>query len=78
MLEELLQKIKFVLENKNEAQAERILEQFIFYQEELTIEFGEWLRIECYDIGGNWLYQQDDEVYTTAELYKIFKEERLK
>jgi hypothetical protein len=48
MLEELLQKIKFVLECKNEAQAERILEQFIFDQEEKSkqkcIEFSKYIR----------------------------------
>jgi hypothetical protein len=48
MLEELLQKIKFVLECKNEAQAERILEQFIFNQEEKSkqkcIEFSKYIR----------------------------------
>lgn len=52
MIEELLQKIKFVLECKNEAQAERILEQFVFYQEEKCkenikrecVEFSKYIR----------------------------------
>ena len=41
--DELLRKIKFVLSCGNEAQAERIIEQFIYYQEELTIEFTIWV-----------------------------------
>ncbi|MFV8336456.1 hypothetical protein ACNQF7_10275 [Flavobacterium sp. RSP29] len=41
IVEELLQKIKFVLSCGNEAQAERIIEQFVFHQQELIIEFSE-------------------------------------
>ena len=44
MIKELLQKIKFVLECKNEAQAERILEQFVFDQE---AKFKEKIKSDC-------------------------------
>lgn len=39
VIEEVLQKIKFVLECKNEAQAKRILEQFIFFIQEKNSDF---------------------------------------
>jgi len=72
-----LQKSHFasVIQTKEEreAQAERIIEQFVFHQQELTIEFSEWLRNECYDTGDKWLYQEDDETYTSLEIYEIFK-----
>lgn len=73
MLEELLQKLKFVLECKNEAQALRLLEQFDYFKNEKTIEFAEWLREECYDTGTHWLYQQNNEIYTSLEIFEIFK-----
>ena len=76
IIEELLQKIKFVLSCENDAQAERIIEQFFFHQQELTIEFSEWLRNECYDTGDKWLYQEDDETYTSLEIYEIFNRKR--
>jgi hypothetical protein len=43
MIEELTQKIKFVLQCGNEAQAERIIEQFVFDQKEKTIAFSNFL-----------------------------------
>jgi len=78
IVEELLQKIKFVLSCGNEAQARRIIEQFVFHQEETILEFSEWLRNECYDTGDKWLYQEDDELYTSLEIYAVFKKARLK
>lgn len=38
-----------------------------------TIEFAEWLREECYDIGSHWLYQKEDEIYTSLEIFEVFK-----
>lgn len=44
---ELFEKLKFVLECKNESMAERIIEQFIFRQNELkdefAIDFAKWI-----------------------------------
>lgn len=86
MIKELLQKIKFVLECKNESQAERIIEQFIFHQEELTIEFADWLNNGRYSQYGNvWINpkipknkQGGWQFYTSKELLEIFKKERSK
>lgn len=70
MIEELLQKIKFVLSCGNDAQAERIIEQFVFYQEETTIEFARWFLRTRFDSSGKYLNKSD------KELYDIFKRER--
>lgn len=51
-------------------------QEFKEYSESLAIAFGEWLRVECYDVGnGKWLYSGDDEVYPTEVLLEIFKKE---
>jgi hypothetical protein len=44
--------------------------------DDYALEFGEWLRIEAYDAGNNWVYLQDNQDYTTEELTKIFKKEK--
>jgi len=75
MLEELLQKIKFVLECKNEAQAERILEQFIFDQEEKTISFTNWVEDNYFPNGVVGLWHKDikdNNPISTADLLDIF------
>ena len=43
--------------------------------EDFAVEFGEWLREECYDTGDMWYYQHDNEQYTTKEMLEIFKKE---
>ena len=70
---ELLEKIKLVLKCKNEAQAERIIEQFIFDQEEITIEFADWMAKE-YWLNSSGKYR---EIQSRRELYNIFKVKRL-
>lgn len=82
--DELLQKIKFVLSCGNEAQAERLIEQFVFYQEELTIEFGNFLNNGRFTMWGNsWIDPKKNKdkdghwiFYTTKDLYELFKRER--
>lgn len=73
--EELLQKIKFVLECKNDAQAERIIEQYVFFQEGLTIDFVEWIKDNCVETPSGW--QINGREYSSKNLYEIFKRERL-
>jgi hypothetical protein len=81
IIDELLQKIKRVLSCGNEAQAGRIIEQFIHYQEELTIDFTIWVA-KNYPIktttANNEVMSTDGigGYYTTRELYDIFKRER--
>jgi hypothetical protein len=84
LIEELLQKIKFVLECKNETQAERILEQFIFDQEEFTIEFVKWMDKNYFQGEKHDSYAKSKEdflnketVFNISELYEIFKRKRL-
>ena len=73
MVEELLGKLKFVFSCNNDSMAERIIEQFIHRQEEDTILFTEWLRENCYDTGSHWYYQEDNEEYTSSEIFELFK-----
>jgi hypothetical protein len=40
---------------------------------EEEFEFVEWIRKNAYDTGDKWLYQEDDETYTTKELIEIYK-----
>jgi hypothetical protein len=40
---------------------------------EEEIELVEWIRANAYDTGNKWLYQEDDETYTTKELIEIYK-----
>jgi hypothetical protein len=82
--DELLQKIKFVLSCGNESQASRIIEQYVHYQEEMTIAFADWLnngRFSQYgdswtnprlpkDKDGDWVF------FSSKQLYDIFKRER--
>jgi hypothetical protein len=44
--------------------------------DDYALDFGEWLRVEAYDAGNNWIYLQDNQDYTTEELRKIFKKEK--
>ena len=45
--------------------------------EKFAIEFAEWLREECYDTGSHWLFQKEDEIYTSLEILEVFKREVL-
>jgi len=57
---------------KMESQAERIIEQFIFDQEEKTIDFTEWLIKKCdFQKHGVWLYKGME--MTPKELLDVFK-----
>jgi hypothetical protein len=40
---------------------------------EELIKLAEWIRTNAYDTGDKWLYQEDDETYTTKELIEIYK-----
>jgi hypothetical protein len=68
----------------DEAQTKKIVEQFIFYQEEITIQFANFLNNGRFTMWGNsWVdpYNKKDKegqwlFYTTKELYDIFKRER--
>jgi hypothetical protein len=40
---------------------------------EEQIKLVEWIRTNAYDTGDKWLYQEDDETYTTKELIEIYK-----
>ncbi len=51
---------------KFEIECEKIAEKYL-------IKFTEWVRINTYDTGDKWLYQEDDETYTTKELLGIYK-----
>ncbi len=42
--------------------------------ENFAIKFGEWLRINCYDAGDNWILLEDNQDYTTVEVLEIFKQ----
>ena len=44
--------------------------------ENFAIEFGEWLRVECYDMGDMWVYLKDQELYTSTQILEIFKTEK--
>jgi hypothetical protein len=76
MIEELLQKIKFLLESNNDAEAERILKQFVFDQEKLTINFTNWCKQE-YELEDTPFHNKwrdvNGEYKETKELYAIFK-----
>lgn len=82
IVEELLQKIKFVLECKNNAQAERIIEKFIFHQEEYSkqkcIEFAKWSlkQIKKAPSGKKFVFKHQNKVvadeHTMEEMYNIF------
>lgn len=42
--------------------------------DEHAIDFAEWLMEECYyQYNDKWLYRNDDEVYNTKEILKIYK-----
>jgi hypothetical protein len=44
--------------------------------EDFAIGFAEWVRINAYDTGACWYYQESDEEYTTKELLEIYKQEK--
>lgn len=70
LTEEVLRQLKFVLDLNNTSQAERIIEQFIFNQKELSMEFAKWLRDDKYNT--EFWYKEK----TIVELYSIFEQER--
>jgi hypothetical protein len=45
----------------------------IHVEDNTIVEFAEWLREECYDVGDKWYYQEDNITYTSEELLVIFK-----
>ena len=47
--------------------------EFQAFAEKFAVGFTEWIRENCYDIGDRWLYQHDDEAYTTEELLEKYK-----
>ena len=79
--EETLEKIKFALLCNNEAQAIRILEQFIFYyreqKDERAIDFAEWLRTNTkHRKGGSYKLYQDFQDYNISEILEIYKKQK--
>jgi len=79
MFEELLQKIKFAIECKNEAQAIRTLEQYDYFKNEKTIEFAKWVDKHYFQGGKFNTYAKSKEdflnkkdVFTIEELFVIF------
>jgi len=80
LIEEMLQKLKFVLDCNNTSQAERMIEQFIFNQEELSIEFAQFCSKYTYNNYSkkwyrNFPLQNFPDYYTSFQLYEIFKRE---
>ena len=39
---------------------------------EHAIKFAEWIRVNAYDTGLKWYYQEDNEEYTTEEIFNLF------
>lgn len=76
---ELLEKLKFVLSCKNEAMAERIIEQFIFRQNELkdefAVDFAKWIILKNKEEHKNGTLSQIT-FCTNEQLLDIFKRER--
>lgn len=52
------------------------------YAEQQAIEFAEWIRESYFKYGTMWIHGltekpiQEDEIYTTEQLYQKFKEEQ--